>query len=99
MLLAGVFDGELLVGMASIHFRRTLMYKKGTIEDVVVDEAYRGKGIGRNLTAMLVEAAKKKGVHHVEFTSRSERKAAIAMYESFGFKKRETNCYRLDILV
>ena len=96
VFLAGAFDNGVLIGIAGIHFKETLMRKVGIIEDVVVDKNYRGKGIGRKLTEMLIKEARKRKVDCVELTSNPNRKEANSMYESMGFKKRETNCYRLN---
>jgi len=74
-----------------------LIRKTGIIEDVVVDKNYRGKGIGRKLTEMLIKEAKKRKADCVELTSNPKRAEANAMYESMGFEKRETNCYRLNL--
>lgn len=96
----GAFDGKNLVGMAAIHFKETWMRKTGIIEDVVVDKFSRGQGIGRKLTEALIKEAKTRKADCVELTSNPnnpKRKEAIAMYESMGFIKRETNCYRLEL--
>ena len=97
MFLACAFKGNLLIGMASIYFCQTLIRKTGIIEDVVVDKNYCGKGIGRKLTEMLIKEAKKRKADCVELTSNPKRAEANAMYESMGFEKRETNCYRLNL--
>ncbi len=87
--------GRRIVGMATIHFYRTFSYKSGVINDVVVDEKYRGQGIGKRLTKALVKEAKKEKADHIDLTSKPERVVANAMYEKLGFKKRKTNYYRL----
>ena len=86
-----------IFGMASLHIIRTLFGLKGLVENVVVDEGYRGKGFGKQLMNGLIEAAKKKGVGYLELTSGPEKQSAHRMYESLGFKKRETNVYRLKL--
>ncbi|MBI5004908.1 MAG: GNAT family N-acetyltransferase [Candidatus Lloydbacteria bacterium] len=86
-----------IFGMASLHVIRTFFGLKGIVENVIVDEEYRGKGRGKELMNGLIEAAKKKGVVYLELTSGPERQNAQKMYESLGFKKRETNVYRLEL--
>jgi ribosomal protein S18 acetylase RimI-like enzyme len=99
----GAFDNGILVGMNSIHFKETLMRKAGIIEnpgdteDVVVDKEYRGRGIARKLNEILIKEARKRKVDCIDLTSNSSRTEAIAMYESMGFEKRDTNCYRLSL--
>ena len=86
-----------IFGMASLHIIRTFFGLKGIVENVVVDKEYRGHGFGRQLVVGLIDAAKKKGVVYLELTSGTERQSAQKMYELLGFKKRETNVYRLEL--
>jgi ribosomal protein S18 acetylase RimI-like enzyme len=88
-------DGKKIIGLASIFFRDTLMKKMGTIEDIIVDENHRGKGIGKKLMLALIKEAKKKKATCLDLTSRPERKTANLMYKALGFEKRKTNYYRL----
>lgn len=91
-------DKGKIVGTATILFCRSLSGGlHGFIEDVVVDEAYRGKGIGKALMEKLIACAQKKGAHHINLTSRPERDVANRLYQTLGFKRRETNMYRLRL--
>jgi ribosomal protein S18 acetylase RimI-like enzyme len=67
------------------------------IEDVVVDEAARGLGVGEQLTMAAVDEARRRGVRSVDLTSRPTREAANALYQKLGFEHRETNVYRLSV--
>ncbi len=98
MVLIAAFTKDAIIGIANIHFIETITRRVGIIEDVVVDKSYRGKGVGRKLIELLIKEARAKGANCVELTSNSERKEANALYESMGFRKRETNCYRLNLL-
>lgn len=66
------------------------------IEDVVVDEAARGKGAGAALTYAAVELAHKLGARTVDLTSRPSREAANRLYQRCGFVQRQTNVYRAE---
>jgi ribosomal protein S18 acetylase RimI-like enzyme len=66
---------------------------KGVVEDVVVDEAARGRGVGEALTRAAQEAAVAAGARAVWLTSRPEREAANRLYRRLGFEQRETNVY------
>jgi ribosomal protein S18 acetylase RimI-like enzyme len=68
------------------------------IEDVVVDKSVRGKGIGRELMLFALAQAQQIGADKVDLTSSPERLAANKLYQSLGFKIKETNVYRLDRL-
>jgi ribosomal protein S18 acetylase RimI-like enzyme len=67
------------------------------IEDVVVDEAARGKGLGKALTLAALDQARKLGAKTVDLTSRPSREAANHMYQNVGFKLRESNLYRFTL--
>ena len=71
--------------------------KKSRIEDVVVDEKYRGRGIATKLVNYAIEKAKNNGVISLDLTSRPERENASKLYLKLGFKKRNTNVYRIKL--
>lgn len=64
------------------------------IEDVVVDPAARGRGIGEALVRAALERARREGAGGVDLTSRPEREAANRLYQRVGFQLRQTNAYR-----
>ncbi|MCP3938690.1 MAG: GNAT family N-acetyltransferase [Actinomycetia bacterium] len=66
------------------------------IEDVVVDDAARGKGVGATLNLAAIEIASGLGAKTVDLTSRPSREAANRLYRRLGFVERETNVYRYD---
>ena len=67
------------------------------IEDVVVKENARGKGVGKLLSERAVGLASEIGAKTVDLTSRPSREAANALYKKVGFEMRETNVYRYKI--
>jgi ribosomal protein S18 acetylase RimI-like enzyme len=67
------------------------------IEDVVVDDAARGQGMGEALTLAAIERARQEGAKTVDLTSRPSREAANRLYQRVGFKPRQTNLYRFDL--
>lgn len=64
------------------------------IEDVIVDQAARGQGIGEALTMAALRLAEEAGARTVDLTSRPSREAAGRLYERVGFQARETRAYR-----
>ncbi|MBD1910261.1 MULTISPECIES: ribosomal protein S18-alanine N-acetyltransferase [unclassified Leptolyngbya] len=54
---------------------------------LVVDEAYRGHGLGRSLLIALLEAARHHDMARATLEVRPSNEAAIALYTSFGFKE------------
>ena len=67
------------------------------IEDVVVDSAARGHGVGEALNLAAIAEARNRGAITVELTSRPSREAANRLYQRIGFVQRETNIYRYTI--
>jgi ribosomal protein S18 acetylase RimI-like enzyme len=64
------------------------------VESVVVDERFRGNGIGEKLSRRAVEQAELLGAKSIDLTSRPSREAANRLYKKIGFEQRETNVYR-----
>jgi ribosomal protein S18 acetylase RimI-like enzyme len=67
------------------------------IEDVVVDESARGRGVGEALNRAALDRARAAGAKTVDLTSRPSREAANRLYKRLGFEPRETNVYRYDL--
>ncbi len=88
-------DGKKVVGMGSLVSWHAPTGINSRIEDVVVDENYRGKGLGEKLTRELIRAGKRAKARHVELTSRPSRAAANELYRKLGFEQKETNVYRM----
>jgi ribosomal protein S18 acetylase RimI-like enzyme len=86
-----------IVGAATLAVFRIPTAVRAWIEDVVVDEAARGQGVGAALTEAMIARARERGAKTVELTSRSSRGAANRLYTRLGFMARDTNVYRYDL--
>ncbi|OGH24822.1 MAG: hypothetical protein A3B47_00110 [Candidatus Levybacteria bacterium RIFCSPLOWO2_01_FULL_39_24] len=86
-----------IVGMLTLIINRIPSWKKGWIEDVVVDKKYRNQGIATELITYAIENAKNNGAVSLNLTSRPEREDANKLYGKLGFKKRDTNVYRMEL--
>jgi GNAT superfamily N-acetyltransferase len=64
------------------------------IHDVVVDEAWRGRGVGTALTEAALQHARERGAWTVDLTTRPWREDANRLYEQAGFERRETHVFR-----
>jgi ribosomal protein S18 acetylase RimI-like enzyme len=95
-ILVGRLDRK-IVGMALLLTLTTLARTTGYVEEVVVDKAARGQHVSTALMTALLDLAATKGIEFVDLTSRPSRTIANGLYQSFGFKLRETNCYRRDL--
>lgn len=86
-----------IVGIALLATYKVISGHRGMIEDVVVDTAHRGKGLGRKLMERLLEEAKHKNLDSVLLFSGHHREAAINLYKSLGFTLRESGLYNLKL--
>jgi GNAT superfamily N-acetyltransferase len=80
-------DGRLL-GTATVIIEPNLTYTASPfalIENVVVTEAARGRGVGAKIIERCVELAREAGCYKVTLTSNKRRKEAHRFYEGLGF--------------
>ncbi|MEZ4874970.1 MAG: GNAT family N-acetyltransferase [Flavobacteriaceae bacterium] len=76
-----------IVGMALVYFRfSTWVGKTVHLEDLIVKEALRGKGVGTALYRRVMEYAQQQGVKRVNWMVLGWNKEAIAFYEKTGAK-------------
>ena len=92
-LLAARLDGR-IVGLLTLAMFPIPTGFRAWIEDVIVDEAARGQGIGEALTKEALDLAEAAGARTVDLTSRPSREAAGRLYERVGFAERSTRIYR-----
>lgn len=87
---------EEVAGMITVGLYKCPTGTKAWIEDVVIDESYRSKGLGRFIMQEAISFAKVSGAHSLMLTSRPSRVAANKLYQSLGFEQRETNVYKIS---
>lgn len=95
-LLMARVDGQ-LVGSLTLVLFRIPTGVRAWIEDVVVDDVARGRGVGAALNNTALDLARAEGATTVDLTSRPTREAANRLYKRLGFEVRETNVYRFKI--
>jgi ribosomal protein S18 acetylase RimI-like enzyme len=83
-------------GTATLLILQTPWHTIGHIEEVIVDAAHEGKGIGKKLMQKVIEVGHENNVQTFDLTSGPSKVAAQALYEKMGFKKRETNNWRYE---
>ena len=88
-------DGEEAVGTATVIVYTTPFWIKARLDEVVVDESARGKGVGAALVGACLEVARRRGAEVAELQSGVQREAANRLYQRLGFKLRESNLYRI----
>lgn len=84
-----------IVGTLTLTLYRVPTGVRAYINNVVVDGAARGRGIGEALTRAAIERARAGGAQRITLTSRSEREAANRLYRRLGFELTVTNVYRM----
>jgi ribosomal protein S18 acetylase RimI-like enzyme len=93
-LLVARIDGEIVGTLTLVTFPIPTGLR-AWIEDVVVEEAGRGRGVGASLTREAIRLALAAGARKVDLTSRPSRAAANRLYERVGFQVRDSKVYRL----
>ena len=88
---------EHIVGTLTLATFRIPTGVRAWIEDVVVDSAARGHGVGEALNQAAILEAHHRGAITVDLTSRPSREAANSLYQRIGFVARDTNVYRYDV--
>jgi ribosomal protein S18 acetylase RimI-like enzyme len=86
-----------IIGTLSYAFFRIPTGLNFRIEDVVVDQQVRGRGVGRKLMVYAIKKAKEMQADKIDLTSSPEREAANKLYQSMGFKLKKTNVYRYNL--
>ena len=94
LIFLGTDQHGCILGMLSLIVMKIPTGNKAWIEDVVVDQSARGKGLGKSLMNHALEQAKKLGAKSVDLTSRPSRESANKLYQALGYEIRETNVYR-----
>ena len=86
-------DGKKIIGMGSLVIWHAVVGIRSRVEDVAVDEVYRGRKLGERITKKLIQTARTLGAKDIELSSRPSRTAANALWLKLGFEQKETNVY------
>jgi ribosomal protein S18 acetylase RimI-like enzyme len=86
-----------IIGVSTLAVFPIPTARRAWIEDVIVDEAAAGQGVGAMLVAAMIARAGELGCVTVDLTSRPSREAANHLYRKLGFTVRETNIYRYEL--
>jgi GNAT superfamily N-acetyltransferase len=90
-------DGAEVVGTATVIVYTTPFWIKARIDEVVVDQGARGKGVGEALVNACFDVARKRGAQVAELQSGKLRTAANRLYRRIGFQLRDSNLYRISL--
>lgn len=90
-----IMKEEQIAGMLTVGIYYSPTGGKAWIEDVVVDETFRGQGFSKQLVAHAIEFVKSQQIPLLMLTSNPKRIAANKLYQAMGFERKETNVYRM----
>lgn len=88
VFLVAESEGE-IAGYVLGYVEKRGKHSIGVIRELIVSEKNRQKGIASLLMRRIISFFKKKNCTSLELIVRVENLAAIALYEKFGFKKKE----------
>lgn len=91
-----VSDDTIVNAMAIVDTLLKLPKVECRINEVVVSEQVRGKGYGKILMKACEQWAWNHGASFIELSSRPSREAANGLYQTIGYKKKDTNVYVLE---
>ena len=97
MLLMARDPEKGLVGSLTLVLFRIPTGLRAWIEDVVVDQGSRGRGVAEILCREALNRASAAGARTVDLTSRPTRDSANRLYLRLGFVMRDTNVYRWSL--
>lgn len=90
-------DGDTVVGTLTLLVFPLPTGLRARIEDVVVDAAARGQGVGALLTEDALRRARLAGARTVELSSHSSREAAHRLYRRLGFQRHDSTIFRFAL--
>ncbi len=83
ILIEGVVTGTVSLHLG--HFSTWNNNWYGHLEDLIVDPAYRGRGIAEKLVNHAVEAARENDLARIELSALNDNQSARRLYEKLGF--------------
>jgi len=88
---------DALIGKGYLYLLSNDLHQQpfGLIEDVSVEEIYRGQGYGKEIINTIIAEAKKRNCYKLICTSRFSNQKAHQLYGKMGFKTHGTE-FRID---
>ncbi len=86
-----------IIGRAFLYLMRNDLHKRpfGLMEDVWVEEKFRGQKIGTHLVQKMIALAKAQGCYKLIATSRHSRTRVHQLYKKLGFQNHGLE-FRID---
>jgi GNAT superfamily N-acetyltransferase len=98
-MLLGAWRDRGLVGYACLYWHFTSLIPAETVlmNDLYIEPAHRGQGIGRALIEASAAIARERGAHHLEWATAPDNKTAQRLYDSTGAERSEWVEYELEL--
>ncbi len=96
VLMVAIDEGK-IIGMGANYTIRKIASTKCYMEDLIVDDSYRGKGIGGQLIQKLIDSARAEGARSLEFMTATHRTDAHRFYEKLGFTNKDRFVYKMTL--
>jgi ribosomal protein S18 acetylase RimI-like enzyme len=79
-----------IVGFINVTVRKTLLHQglSGLIDELIISEKYRRKGIGKQLIVTTIERCKQLGCCEVEVSTEKTNRKAAEFYRKCGFEEK-----------
>ena len=92
-------EGDEVLGTTTLIVYTTPFWIKARLDEVVVDQSARGKGVGEALVKAALRIGRKKGAQVAELQSGrgANREAAHRLYARLGFKIRNSDVMRIEL--
>src|SRR5438105_13209359 len=90
-------EGDDIVGTTTVIVYTTPSWIKARLDEVVVDDSARGKGVGEALVTAALDIGRERGAQVAELQSGRgpARQAAHRLYLRLGFKIRDSDVLRI----
>jgi GNAT superfamily N-acetyltransferase len=82
-----------VIGTACVVVYRTPSRLHGRLENVIVDDPARGRGVGAALISEAVRRAREAGCSVIELNTNPRREVANRLYQRLDFERHHTNNY------
>lgn len=85
---------SIVAGLLYLKLHKTLFVESGLeVGGIVVDQNFRGCGVGRMLMGYAEDVAKEWGLYYVRLSSNVKRADAHMFYESIGYERMKTSYF------
>lgn len=92
-----IIENDIEVGRAFVYFMHNDLHDQpfALMEDVYINEGFRGKGLGSDLVHQVITLAQNANCYKLIATSRESRPKVHSLYQQLGFTQRGLE-FRMD---